>query len=122
MFATEADIDALIALQKRSMHRHAGFAVAVVCLGLILVLLCNRFGASLQASTGLIQAGTGFASLLGSGLPVMQILKCKDKIDNFALLKLKVNDLARQVRSGNKADLKWIDTIVRESIQKGITG
>lgn len=124
MSAPNDDIDQLILIQKRSMRRYSVFAFGAVILGITVIVVNNQLPDLFlpEVSKGVVGVGTGLVSLFGTGVPVLQVLKCKDRVDYLNLLRTKAHTTERGKSRTNKDEQKWIHRVLRQSIEKGIIG
>lgn len=124
MSASNDGIYQLILIQKRSMRRYTLFALGAAVLGITVIVVNNQLPNLFlpEVSKGLVGVGTGLISLVGTGIPAMQILKCKDRVDYLNLLETKAHTIERDKSRKNKDEQKWIHSVLRQSIEKGIVG
>ncbi len=113
---TNADLDVLIANQRRYIRYYLGFALVVLSLGIGLVLVIYLvFGQALpDALKSLFGVGCGFISSL-SALQVKEVLRCRDK--EAMLLRLK-----ERLQASDVAERQRIEKLVQEAVQKTILG
>jgi hypothetical protein len=113
---TEADLDALIASQRRFIRTYLAFALVMLSLGIGMVLVIILvFGQALpDALKSLLGVGCGFISSL-SALQVKEMLRCRDK--EILLLRLK-----ERLQACDDAERQRIEKLVQEAVQKTILG
>jgi hypothetical protein len=112
----DADLDVLIANQRRYIRYYLGFTLAILSLGIALVLVIYLvFGQVLpDALKSLFGVGCGFISSL-SALQVKELLRCRDK--EAMLLRLK-----ERLQASDAGERQRIEKLVQEAVQKTILG
>lgn len=112
----EADLDVLIASQRRHIRYYLAFALTILSLGIGLVLVIYLvFGQMLpDALKSLFGVGCGFISSL-SALQVKEVLRSRDK--EAMLLRLR-----ERLQSSDAVERHRIEKLVQEAVQKTILG
>lgn len=113
---TEADLEALIASQRRYIRFYLAFAAGIFSLGIgLVVAIYTIFGGELpDALKSLFGVGCGFISSL-SALQVKEVLRCRDR--EALLLRL-----MERLQASDESERQRIEKLVQEAVKKTILG
>ena len=113
---THADLDVLIANQRRYIRYYLVFALVILLLGIGLVIVISLVFSQALPDTlkSLFGVGCGFISSL-SALQVKEVLRCRDR--EAMLLRLK-----ERLQAPDAAERQRIEKLVQDAVQKTILG
>jgi hypothetical protein len=122
-FADEPFVNRLIADQRSAIRYHLLFAIGIVTLGIVVIVAGILLPRELleEGIKTLLSIGGGFVSSL-SAFQLKEILRRKEKIGIFEMVKIRLQKLEEEGKTSDQAERTRIQELLWKIVEKTAMG